>query len=193
MTIRRWLLLASLLCALAVIPAIWDGRNTIWADSISYIHMATDALQKSPSYLITNPYWSSGYPAVLAAAMAIVHPTRAAEWSTAQVVDWVIFLFTAACFSLLVASLVKWLKLNTWPEMASDARQERAFLLFAYALFTLANLNATVWFIAPDLLLEGALFLGAALSIRVFLPAATSRDWALLGSALAVAYYVKAA
>ena len=127
--LRRWMLVASCVCAILVIPVIWDGRYTIWADSISYLDMASDTLRKSPGSLV-NGYWSPGYPALLAVMMWIARPTPAAEFPAVHVLDWLIFLFTTACFSLFLGNFVKWLKGNTWPELSRDTRLLKTFLLF---------------------------------------------------------------
>jgi hypothetical protein len=190
---RRWMLAAACVCAILVIPVVWDARNLLFADSISYLDMAGNALHGSPGSLVTNAYWSPAYPSLLAATMWVGRPTPTGEFPAAHVLDWLLFVLTTACYSLLLANLVRWLSHNTWPKLGGDGALLRAFLLLAYALFLVANMNKTIWYVTPDMLLQGLIYLAAALSIRLFLPGASWKHAMALGAALALGYFTKAA
>jgi hypothetical protein len=172
--------IASALCAILILPIAWDASQSwIFPDSTSYLDMAARAVRESPSVLLKNAYWSQAYPAVLALTMAVARPSLTAELPAMYVVHWLIFIFATACFSLLLRTLLQGLHLS--------------LVCFAYALFLLANMNRTLWYLTPDMLLQGLVYLSAACALRLFLPGSSWKHSAALGVALALGYWTKAA
>jgi hypothetical protein len=190
----RCLAIAAALCGILILPVAWDAsQGWIFPDSTSYIEMASSAVRDSPAVLFKNAYWSPLYPAILALMMAVVRPSLAAELHAAYVVHWLIFLFTTVCFSLLMGTFLRWLRLNSWPELTRDGALFKAFVCFGYAFFLLSNMNHTLWYVTPDMLLQGMVYLSAACGLRLFLPGACWRHAAALGFVLGLGYMAKAA
>jgi 4-amino-4-deoxy-L-arabinose transferase-like glycosyltransferase len=190
----RWMALASALCAILVLPVAWDASQSwIFPDSTSYLDMAANAVRDSPAVLLKNAYWSPAYPAVFALTMAVARPSLAAEVPGMYIVHWLIFVFATACFSLLLGTFLQWLRRNSWPELASDRALFKALVCFAYAFFLLANMNQTLWYLTPDMLLQGLVYLSAAYALRLFLPESSWKHSAALGLALGFGYLTKAA
>jgi 4-amino-4-deoxy-L-arabinose transferase-like glycosyltransferase len=190
----RWMAVAAGLCAILILPVVWDAsRGWIFPDGVSYLDMASGAVRDSPAVLLKNAYWSPGYPAILAVMMAVVRPSLASELHAVYVVHWLIFLVATACFSLLLGTLLQWLRRNSWPELARDGTLCKALVCFGYAFFLLSNMNQTMWYTTPDMLLQGLVYLSAACGLRLFLPDSSWKHSVALGLTLGVGYLVKAA
>jgi hypothetical protein len=176
----RSMTIASALCAILILPIAWDASQSwIFPDTTSYLDMATRAVRESPSVLLKNAYWSPAYPAVLALTMAVARPSLTAEVPAMYIVHWLIFIFATTCFSLLLRTLLQGLHLS--------------LICFAYAFFLLANMNRTLWYLTPDMLLQGLVYLSGACALRLFLPRSSWKHSAALGVALALGYWTKAA
>jgi hypothetical protein len=190
----RWMAIAAGLCAILILPVAWDAsQGWIFPDSTSYLDMASDAVRDSPAVLLKNAYWSPAYPAILALMMAVVRPSLAAEVPAAYILHWLIFLVTTTCFSLLVGTFLQWLRRNSWPELAGDGALVKALVCFGYAFFLLSNMNQTLWYLTPDMLLQGLVYLAAACALRLFLPDSSWKHSAALGLTLGLGYLAKAA
>src|SRR5260370_16118538 len=188
----RWMALASALCAILILPVVWDAsQGWIFPDSTSYLDMAANAVRDSPAVLLKNAYWSPAYPAVFALTMAVARPSLAAEVPGMYIVHWLIFVFATACFSLLLGTFLQWLRCNSWPELASDGAMFKALVCFAYAFFLLANMNQTLWYLTPAMLLQGLVYLSAAFALRLFLPQPSWTNSAALDLALALGHLTK--
>ena len=185
---------AAGLCALLMLPVAWDAaQGWIFPDGVSYLDMAGGAVHDSPAVLLKNAYWSPGYPAILALTMAVFRPSLAGELRAVYVVQWLIFLVATACFSLLLSTLLQWLRRNSWPELARDGRLCKALVCFGYVFFLLSNMNRTLWYTTPDMLLQGLVYLSAACGLRLFLPDSEWKHSAALGLTLGAGYLAKAA
>ena len=89
------------------------------------------------------------------------------------------------------AAAVSWQ--TNWPELAGDSRLQAALTAFGFLLFLVGNLNHTLWYLTPDMLVEGLAYLGAACALRVYEPGAGVRHSAVLGIVLGLGYLGKAA
>jgi hypothetical protein len=190
----RWMAIAAALCAILILPVAWDASlGWIFPDSTSYIDIASDAVRDSPAVLLKNAYWSPAYSAILAVMMAVVRPSLAAELQAVYVVHWLLFLITTACFSLLFGTFLQWLRRNSWPELTQDGTLFQAFVCFGYTFFLLSNMNQTVWYATPDMLMQGTVYLSAAFGLRLFLPNSSWKHTVALGLALGLGYLAKTA
>lgn len=191
---KRWLAIAATVCAILILPVAWHAsQGWIYPDTVSYMDMASGAIHGSPAVLLKNAYWSPAYPAIMALVMAVAKPSPAAELNAMYVVHWLIFLVTTACFSLFLGTFLQWLRRNSWPELARDATLYKALLCFGYGLFLVSNMNPIIWYLTPDMLLQGMAYLAAACSIRLFLPDSSWKHSAALGLTLGIGYLTKAA
>ncbi|MEO8594984.1 MAG: hypothetical protein ABI759_16815 [Candidatus Solibacter sp.] len=189
----RWLAIPLVLCALLIIPVVWDGaQGWIFPDSLSYIDLASDAVRVSPTVLLKNAYWSPLYPAMLATALAALRPSLATEVTVFYFVHWLTFVFAAAGFGVFWWTFLQWLRGTGWVELREDDRLFRALAGFGYVLFFVAHLNRTLWYLTPDLLMEGTVLFAAALAIRLYRPGAGIRHSVWLGAAMGAGYLAKA-
>ena len=190
----RWIAVAAALCAVLMLPVAWEAsQGWVFPDAISYLDMASGAVRGSPAVLLKNAYWSPGYPAILALMMAVVRPTLAAELHAVHVLHWLIFLFTTACFSWLVWNLLQWLRSYSWPTLDGESGSIKALVCFGYSVFVLSNMNRTMWYVTPDMLLQGLVYLSAACALRLFLQDGSWKHSVALGLALGAGYWAKAA
>lgn len=189
-----WMAVAAAMCVVMVLPVAWyASQGWIFPDTTSYLDMASSAVHDSPAVLVKNAYWSPAYPAILALMMALVRPSLSAELQMAYIVHWLIFVFTTACFSLLLRFLLEWLRRNSWHGLDRRNIQFKGLVCFCYAFFLLSNMNQTLWYLTPDMLLEGLVYLAAAWALRLFLPDPAWKHSVALGLALGAGYLAKAA
>src|SRR5258706_11062622 len=147
------MVVAAGLCAVLILPVVWEGsQGWLFPDGTSYLDMASGAIRDSPAVLVRNAYWSPAYPAILALMMVVFRPSLASELHAAYILQWLIFLVTTACFSLLLWTLLQWLRRDCWPELVRDGALLKSFICFTYAFFLLSNLNRTLWYVTPDML-----------------------------------------
>ena len=189
----RWTALAAALCAAVMVPVVWDASQSwIFPDGISYLDMATAARQ-SPGILLKNAYWSPAYPAILAVMMAVARPSAATELHAAYALNWVIFLLAAGTFTLLLRTVLHDLRRESWPELDGSSSLVRALICFAYPFFLVVNLNPTLWYITPDMLVQALVYAAAAFALKLCRPAASWKQSVGLGAVLGVGYLTKAA
>jgi hypothetical protein len=189
----RWMAIAAGLCAILILPVVWDAsQGWFFPDGTSYLDMAGGAVHGSPAVLLKNAYWSPAYPAILALMMAVVRPTLASELHAVYTLHWLIFLFTTACFSLLLGTFLEWLRRGPWPELAREGTLFKALVCFGYAFFLLSNMNQTLWYATPDMLLQGLVYSSAACGLRLFQPGSSWKHSVALGLTLGVGYLAKA-
>jgi len=183
---------AAALCGILTLPVAWNQRELISPDGVSYIEIATNALRLSPSYLISNAYWSPGYPALIALALRLTHGSLSSELAVVHGLDWLICLFAYASFTCFLHYLLRWIEFRHGPVFAR-ARTFAGIVSISYALLLASNLDPSVWTAGPDVLVEGVVFLAAGMCIRVSLPGVKLVHYAVLGLVLAIAYVAKAA
>ena len=115
------------------------------------------------------------------------------ELHAVYILNWLIFLVATACFSVLLITFLQWLRRNSWPELGRDASLGKALVCFGYAFFLLSNMNRTLWYITPDMLVQGLVYLSAACGLRLFLPDSSWKHSLALGLTLGLGYLAKAA
>jgi len=196
--VLRWMAIAVVCCAILILPVVYGAsRDWIFPDTTSYLDMASAAVHGSPSILLANAYWSPAYPATLAIMMLVARPAPAAELGAAYVLHWLLFLLATLCFSLLLGTLLQWLRRNSWLELERDTTLakalDKAMVCFGYAFFFMANMNQTIWYLTPDMLVQAVVYLSAACALRLFLPGSAWKHSVALGLALGVGYLAKAA
>jgi hypothetical protein len=190
----RSVAIGAALCAVLILPVVWDtSQGWLFPDGTSYLDMASAAIHESPAVLVQNAYWSPAYPAILAVMMAVVQPQVAAELPAVYILNWLIFVFATICFGLFLATFLRWLRYNSWPELFHDAALSKAILCFGFAFFLLSNMNRTLWYITPDMLVQALVYLSATYALRLYLPGSSWRYSSALGLTLAVGYLAKAA
>lgn len=184
------MLLAAALCALFTVPVAWNTRQMISNDGLSYLELAENSLRLGPIYLLSNAYWSPFYPALLALGMKLAHPARASELVMVRSIDWSICAFAYLCFTYLLWNLMRWIELKH-PRVLGNRAGFHAILVFSYSLLFVSNLDISLWLAGPNILAEAAVYLVAALCVRVSLPDARLVHYIWLGVVFAFSYAVK--
>lgn len=171
-------------CAL---PLAWAGSKSLNADGLSYIDMANVALHDGPQALV-NGYWSPLYPALIAVMLFVLRPSSALELLALHLMNWMIFLAVAACFTFF---LTGWSRLVGTPQWTKEPvlRVWFAYGLLLWSAGQLTRLSQ----VTPDLCVAGVVFLAAGLCCRLRLVTCGLGEYALLGFTLGLGYYAKTA
>src|ERR1700761_8997942 len=140
-------------------PYLLDG------DAVSYIDIA-DLLHAHRWAGAVNGYWHPLYPAVLAAAQIVFHPTRWNEIPAYYFANYIIFLLELAAIVAFTRALARLrartLSSNTPPLLSRDA-----LALLGAALVTIsAQRELATGLVRPDALLEALMLLAFAMLLN---------------------------
>ena len=83
---KGWLVLLNLLGIAITSISQLLARNYLNSDGLSYLEVGAHTVEKGPGSLL-HLYWSPLYPALIAAALAVFHPTPAHEIEVVHVVN----------------------------------------------------------------------------------------------------------
>lgn len=180
----RFWIIAGLCCAGIL---AWAGRHSLTPDGLSYIDLASAAVDGGPGKLV-NGYWSPGYPALIGIAFLLFHPSATQEFPLVHTLNVLIFGWTLWSFTFF------------YKEWRAAVRVERSGEVvnhlpgFAVATFLWFILNFIgVTNVSPDLCVAAIVFLAAGVVYRICLPGSTWKDYGALGLVLGLGYYFKAA
>ncbi|MDB4793598.1 hypothetical protein OAG63_01035 [Methylacidiphilales bacterium] len=184
-----WLLGAALLVIGAGALEDWYGRFDYGADGIAYLDLA-QAAGRGDWHLAMSPYWSVGYPTILASVRWMYPPTPLGEWSALRVVNLICFLATYLGFLAFLSASSRY---AAWIGGREETERGKLFvLIIGTGFFLLLQIeNACVSRVSPDLLVSGVFFLACAISLRFFLRPAMSTAFGL-GLLLGFGYVLKA-
>jgi hypothetical protein len=169
-------------------------RNSISLDGVSYIELANAVQRGAIHELLSNGYWSPGYPALIALALTISHATPAWELAIVHALDWLIATGAYFAFTWFFLELMRWMRLHYGPTI-EDRSVWYPLMAFAYTFLLTVNLDAAdtqAWLVHPDILTEGIVFLIAGMCIRLSLPGTRIAHYAPLGVILGAGYAAKA-
>jgi hypothetical protein len=161
-------------------------------DGISYLDVGTAFFQRNWSGAF-NAYWSPLYAWIQGLVLGVLTPSARWEFPVAHVVNFAIFLATLAAFRFLLHCALDYQQMSS-PQLDQDSENLRdwAITLLTYAVFWWVSFELMpLYDIAPDLALSGCLYLAVGLLLRARVKLQT-KDFLLLGVALAVGYWVKA-
>lgn len=174
---------------LCLIPAaIHAGAHAheMNSDGAVYLDMAAEALRQGPSSLI-NALWSPGYPALLAAGLAIFKPGPAAEFPLAHLITFASFCLALAGFSYFLKGWI------ASPGPDKPPADDRVHIPLAFAVFLWISIEFIGLLKAgPDMLVAGIALFAAGICCRVYSGVAGNRLLAALGVILGLGYYAKA-
>jgi hypothetical protein len=184
-----WLFGAALLVVGVGALEDWYGWFNYGADGVAYLDLA-QAVAHGDWRLATSPYWSVGYPAILASARWMFPPGPLGEWTSVHVVNLVCYLATYLSF---LAFLSTGACYAAWSNGRAEMVSEKRFVLvIGTGLFLLIIIeNMGVSRVSPDLLVSGTFFLACAMALRFFLRP-TAMTAIGLGLLLAFGYLLKA-
>lgn len=186
-------------------PALWDSFRLWWIlclipaaihacayahemnpDGLVYLDMATGALRYGPSSLV-NPLWSPGYPALLAAGLAVFQPSPASGFPFIHLLTFCTYILALGGFTYFLRS---WIALP----IATTSHSLRGGLVpLSFSVFLWISIEFIgLWKITPDLLMSAAVFAAAGICSRLYSGTVSNRILAALGAVLALGYYSKA-
>jgi hypothetical protein len=183
-----WLAAVLLVFALGVLEG-WYGRFDYTGDALAYLDVSK-AISRGDWALALSPYWSIGYPAVLAATRWIFPPGAQGDWISEHVINMVIFVATYVSFlSFLKAAIAFAAK----REGVADPGPATGFVFTGGTIIfvTLELFTSSVSRVSPDLLVTTFFFLIMAASLRFCLNG-RARTAVLLGFLMGLGYLIKA-
>jgi hypothetical protein len=168
----------------------WFGRFDYAGDAISYLDIAK-AIRHGEWSLALNPYWSIGYPMILAATRWMFPSGPQGEWLGIHVVNLVIFLATYVSFLYLLKVTMAYLAGVIG--LGSAGPHGRFVFTIGSSIFILLQLLVgNVSRVNPDLLVSGAFFLLTALALQFCLRPSV-KIAVLMGVLAGLGYVLKAA
>jgi hypothetical protein len=178
-------LIAAILLYLAM-DAVFDRTfNLNIGDGVSYLDIATRIAKGDPT-AFQNAYWSPGYPVALFAGLSILRPSPAMELAAVYWINWAIGLLALACLIYFITGVPLTAKGSGRLGLTRPMLAALGLALFLIA----AQADAPVYQLTPDLLLAAWLWLAGGAFLRIA-HRQRLRDYALLGIALALAYFTK--
>jgi 4-amino-4-deoxy-L-arabinose transferase-like glycosyltransferase len=183
---------------LLLVPISWLAAKyqtyQVDGDSVAYMDIA-DLLRSHTWAGVVNGYWHPLYPACLALAQVLFHPTR---WNELGAFIWInegIFLISIVAMLVFVDALIK-LRTRMWPSADQDAAGAPLLSLNAMRLLGLGLLTIAAGrelapaFVKPDALLQMLMLLAFAMLLQAL--ATESLVFApLMGFFFGLAYLTK--
>jgi hypothetical protein len=165
----------------------WFGETYYEADGIAYFDDA-NAIRHGDWTTALNPYWSIGYPLVLAATRWMFPPGWAGEWTSIHVVNLLIFVATYASFLYFVRIAATYAtKADGADECPPGSNVLFVVATFIFLVWQMRIVSRTT----PDMMVSGLFFLLTAASLQFCLrPAARFAIW--MGLAAGLGYVAKA-
>ena len=142
----------------------WYTYNYFGADGIAYLDNAT-AFRRGDWALALNPYWSMGYPLVLAATRGLFASGWAGDWIAIHVVNLAIYAATYASFIYLLQQAMTY---------AAKVSRDTKPVTQNLGLFVVGSLIFVEWQVqikgvatlTPDLMVSGIFSLLTAFSLQ---------------------------
>jgi len=190
----RRMLLAMLVVALLVglISAWHGGVFTVGDDGVSYLDLS-DAWRNHDWLTAANGCWSPAYPVLLAATLAITHPSAFWEPLVVRGLNFLIYVGAIFAFAFFWRELTRSLARRAAAVGLEDELPKLSWLVLGFAFFLFFGGEFVgVSLVSPDLALFACVMLVTGMVIRV---KDGSMSWALfvsLGVACAIGYLFKA-
>jgi hypothetical protein len=171
----------------------WIGRAAMNTDGISYLDVAS-AFSRHEWAVGVNAYWSPLYPFLLGIALRILKPSSYGEFPVLHLVNFLIFLASAAAFQFALSRLIYFRrKRAVIPNRQPYVLPEWSLFALGYALFLWISLQLMpISVVSPDMTV--ALFVYLAAGIVLGMGAGLNRvqDFVLLAIVLGFGYLAKA-
>jgi len=169
--------------ALAVVAGAldaWAGRFTLNPDGIAFLDIA-DLYVAGDWRAALSSVRGPLYAWLLALGVSAWHPPPAQELLLVHLVNFVVYLGAIAAFAFFLRTL-----------RACLQQGDRALIIWGWAMFIRAGLTtAAPRLVTPDLLVMAAMFLLAALLLRLASGEPQQRTYAALGLVLGLGYLAK--
>jgi hypothetical protein len=172
----------------------WTYRNTINSDGVAYLDLA-DAYLRGDWHAALSPYWSPLYPALLAAAMALVRPAPQSEFALMHVVNFCLYLGALSAFEYFVSGFIVYRQRHQ-PQPADSSvaplpdwvLRAVGYMLFIWTSLDWISLGSTT----PDMCLPVVVFAATGILLRAHSAPLPARAL-MYGITLGVGYLARAA
>lgn len=178
--------------AIGLLSAWHGGVFTVGDDGVSYLDLS-DAWRSHDWLTAANGCWSPGYPVLLAAMLAVTHPS--AFWEPVVIRGLNVLLYVGAMFSFAFF----WRELTRSVERRAAAMgtenklPPRSWLLLGFALFLFFAVGFIgVSAVSPDLTLFVCVMLVGGILVRIRDGNVSWGLFAILGAVCAISYLIKA-
>ncbi|MFB2833906.1 glycosyltransferase family 39 protein [Floridanema evergladense] len=172
----------------------WANRFTVFSeDSISYIDVA-DAYLRGDWQAAINGNWSPLYSWILGLFFFIFKPSSYWEFPTVKLANFLIYLFSLACFEFLLSTVISGYKAKSLSKSSQETFliPEWVWLIWGYTLFIWSSLRwIGVECDTPDMFTAGVVYLAAAIVLRIHTKSSSWRNFVILGVVLGIGYLSK--
>ncbi|MBE9225699.1 hypothetical protein IQ264_09720 [Phormidium sp. LEGE 05292] len=172
----------------------WANRFDLFSeDGLSYIDIA-DAYLRGDWQAAINGNWSPLYSWILGLFFFILKPSSYWEFPTVKLANFLIFLFSLACFEFLLFTVISNYKAKSLFQSFQGATliPEWAWLIWGYILFIWSSLRwIGVECDTPDMCTAALIYLAAAIVLRINNKSSSWRNFIILGLVLGIGYLSK--
>src|ERR1700704_821838 len=164
----------------------WVGRFSMNPDGVSYLDIG-DQLRQGNWHAFLNGYWSPLYGSLLGLAMAIAKPSPFWEFPVVHLVNFLTHLTALFGFDFFLREFIK-----SQQRDQGAAVPDTVWLAIGYLLFISASLlMITLDVVSPDMLVATAMYVAAALLLRIRAHPERRANFILLGVVLGFGYLSK--
>jgi len=183
-----WRLLAIVVCGLHA----WLTRHYMNPDGVSYLDLA-DAWRNGPWSQAVNGHWSPLYSWLIAGTLGLLRPAPRYEFAAVHGLNFAIFLLALTAFEWLLHEAVLCQRQQRRAAGGTTGfLPEWALTGLAYCFFIWITLRLIkVSLVTPDMCVALAVYLAAALLLRLHRQGPRPLASALLGLVLALGYLAK--
>ncbi|MGA8212718.1 MAG: hypothetical protein WB799_03945 [Candidatus Sulfotelmatobacter sp.] len=186
--------LAALFVVALIIGVIiaWNGGDfSVGDDGVSYLDLS-DAWRNHDWTTAANGTWSPAYPVFLAGTLGIVHPSVLWEPIVVRGVNLLIYFGAMLSFAFFWRELTRWIDRRSFSLGAEHQLPKREWFFLGFALFVFFAAGFIgIHLVSPDLGLFAAVFLVAAILVRIKDGDLRKSTFAWLGAACALGYLIK--
>jgi hypothetical protein len=172
-------------CAAVLLGALhsWANRHTMSNDGVSFLDLS-DAWLSGDWRHAVNGVWSPMYAWLIAFERLVLHPSVYWEYGSVQLLNFLVFLASAAAFEF----LLKGCRGRLAPRMPEPAWRSVAYVLFLWSALDVIRISTT----NGDTLVAVAVYLVAGLLLRIEGEGPTWGRLGALGLVLGLGYLAKA-
>lgn len=172
-------------CIVAIVVGAveaWRFRFSMNADGVQYLDNAAAYWNGDFKHAL-NSQWSPLYPWLIGAACALAHPDPYQEFPLVHLLNFLIYLFSAAAFLFFLNSVLRMIA----------PRTRVGVMLIGCSAFLYCTLDfTTLAYVTPDVLVSAFAFLAAGLLLRMAAGGAGALVYVALGAVLGIGYLAKA-
>jgi hypothetical protein len=172
----------------------WASRFSMYPDGVSYLDVG-DAFWRGDWHHAINGYWSPVYPWLLGSFVKAFHPSANWEYPLVHLVNLFMYAIAMVCFDYFLWTFVaQQQQPNEHLAIHSEIGLPKwAWLVAGYSTFLSSSLlMITISFVSGDMLIAAAVYLAAALILKIRMDHANQRTLLILGLVLGVGYLIKA-